>query len=155
MWWYVCRCFLLVAFLLWKRQPGISVDRDVLCIFFFPLSRRYGLQCFADVVIPACGDLVSLSIDIWMTGEDMDGERLVVASDIGLRPLILADLQPPPLCRYLKVCVENFRCFWFLYDTKEIFIYGYFFCKVFIIFCLWVLQFSNFMPTPKFSTSWL
>lgn len=57
----------------------------------------------ADVVIPACGDLVSLSIDIWMTGEDMDGERLVVASDIGMRPLILADLQPPPLCRYLKV----------------------------------------------------
>lgn len=56
-----------------------------------------------DVVIPACGDLVSLSIDIWMTGEEMDGERLVVASDIGMRPLILADLQPPPLCRYLKV----------------------------------------------------
>ncbi|XP_069180397.1 baculoviral IAP repeat-containing protein 6 isoform X6 [Procambarus clarkii] len=56
-----------------------------------------------DVVIPACSDLVSLSIDIWMTGEDMDGERLVVASDIGMRPLILADLQPPPLCRYLKV----------------------------------------------------
>lgn len=64
-----------------------------------------------DVVIPACGDLVSLSIDIWMTGEDMDGERLVVASDIGMRPLILADLQPPPLCRYLKVC--NFHSFIF------------------------------------------
>lgn len=59
---------------------------------------------FPDVVIPACSDLVSLSIDIWMTGEDMDGERLVVASDIGMRPLVLADLQPPPLCRYLKVC---------------------------------------------------
>ncbi|XP_064112985.1 baculoviral IAP repeat-containing protein 6-like isoform X2 [Macrobrachium nipponense] len=56
-----------------------------------------------DVVIPACSDLVSLSIDIWMTGEETDGERLVVASDIGMRPLILADLQPPPLCRYLKV----------------------------------------------------
>lgn len=63
-------------------------------MFYFSLS---------DVVIPACSDLVSLSIDIWMTGEDMDGERLVVASDIGMRPLILADLQPPPLCRYLKV----------------------------------------------------
>lgn len=67
------------------------------------LKTDYYPLTFADVVIPACGDLVSLSIDIWMTGEEMDGERLVVASDIGMRPLILADLQPPPLCRYLKV----------------------------------------------------
>lgn len=66
--------------------------------------------CPVDVVIPACGDLVSLSIDIWMTGEDMDGERLVVASDIGMRPLILADLQPPPLCRYLKVRYVPHSC---------------------------------------------
>ena len=71
------------------------------------------LDCFIDVVIPACGDLVSLSIDIWMTGEDMDGERLVVASDIGLRPLILADLQPAPLCRYLKVWICTLGCFSF------------------------------------------
>ena len=56
-----------------------------------------------DVVIPGCGDLQSLSVDIWTLGEDVDGHRLVVANDIGMRSLILNDLSPPPLCRYLKV----------------------------------------------------
>lgn len=57
----------------------------------------------SDVIIPACSDLVSLTIDIWLNREETDGERLAVASDIGFRPLVLADLQPPPLCRFLKV----------------------------------------------------
>ncbi|XP_013417535.1 baculoviral IAP repeat-containing protein 6 [Lingula anatina] len=56
-----------------------------------------------DVVIPACGDLASLSIDVWIHGEEIDGMRLVIASDIGLRSLIMNDLSPPPLCRYLKI----------------------------------------------------
>ena len=56
-----------------------------------------------DVVVPGCGDLQSLSIDIWSQGEDVDGQRLVVAGDIGIRSLVLSDLCPPPLCRYLKV----------------------------------------------------
>lgn len=56
-----------------------------------------------DVLIPFCHDLVFLNIDLWLKGEDIDGIRLVVASDIGSRNLVLNDLQPPPLCRYLKV----------------------------------------------------
>ena len=56
-----------------------------------------------DVVIPACGDLASISVDIWVTGEEVDGQRLVVSSDIGLRSLIMNDIMPPPICRYLKV----------------------------------------------------
>lgn len=56
-----------------------------------------------DVLIPYCHDLVFLNIDLWLKGEDVDGIRLVVASDIGSRNLVLNDLQPPPLCRYLKV----------------------------------------------------
>lgn len=56
-----------------------------------------------DLMIPACSDLVSLSIDIWTKSEETDGIRLVVAGDIGNKPLVVNDLQPPPVCRYLKV----------------------------------------------------
>ncbi|CAL4062959.1 unnamed protein product, partial [Meganyctiphanes norvegica] len=96
--------------LIWQAQDLIWIPLKVLIIqrvfivsrnFFF-IIVHYPVR-LTHVVIPSCSDLVSLSIDIWMTGEEMDGERLVVASDIGMRPLILADLQPPPLCRYLKV----------------------------------------------------
>ncbi|XP_063222017.1 baculoviral IAP repeat-containing protein 6 isoform X2 [Bacillus rossius redtenbacheri] len=56
-----------------------------------------------DLLIPACSDLVSLSIDIWCHAEEADGQRLVVASDIGIKSLVLSDLQPPPVCRFLKI----------------------------------------------------
>ncbi|KDR13250.1 hypothetical protein L798_12638, partial [Zootermopsis nevadensis] len=56
-----------------------------------------------DLMIPSCSDLVSLSIDIWCQGEETDGQRLVVASDIGTKSLVMSDLQPPPICRYLKI----------------------------------------------------
>lgn len=56
-----------------------------------------------DVIIPLCGDLASLSIDVWVKGEEIDGQRLVVASDIGVRSLVMNNIMPPPVCRYLKV----------------------------------------------------
>ncbi|XP_025829165.1 baculoviral IAP repeat-containing protein 6 [Agrilus planipennis] len=56
-----------------------------------------------DILIPACHDLVSLSVDVWVKSEDVDAVRLVVASDINTKNLILSDLQPQPLCRYLKI----------------------------------------------------
>ncbi|XP_067680641.1 baculoviral IAP repeat-containing protein 6-like isoform X2 [Haliotis asinina] len=56
-----------------------------------------------DVIIPACVDLASLSIDVWIQGEEVDGQRLVVASDIGLRTLVMNNIMPPPICRYLKI----------------------------------------------------
>ncbi|ELT93547.1 hypothetical protein CAPTEDRAFT_223860 [Capitella teleta] len=55
-----------------------------------------------DVVIPACADLASISVDIWVAGEEVDGQRLVLSSDIGLRSLILSDIMPPPICQFLK-----------------------------------------------------
>lgn len=58
-----------------------------------------------DVIIPACHDLVSLSLDLWLRGEDVDAVRLVLATDIGSKTLVLSDLQPPPICRYIKVSV--------------------------------------------------
>ena len=56
-----------------------------------------------DVVIPTSTDLASLSIDIWVQGEEVDGQRLVVSTDIGIRSLILNNMMPPPVCKYLKV----------------------------------------------------
>ncbi|XP_028983369.1 baculoviral IAP repeat-containing protein 6 isoform X2 [Betta splendens] len=58
-----------------------------------------------DALIPTCGDLASLSIDIWTLGEEIDGRRLVVATDISTHSLILHDLLPPPVCRFMKITV--------------------------------------------------
>ncbi|XP_056423373.1 baculoviral IAP repeat-containing protein 6 isoform X3 [Hyla sarda] len=58
-----------------------------------------------DILIPTCGDLASLSIDIWSLGEEVDGRRLVVATDISTHSLILHDLLPPPVCRFMKITV--------------------------------------------------
>lgn len=58
-----------------------------------------------DMIVPACCDLVLLSVDVWLCSEEQDGQRLVVASDIATKALVLSDLQPPPICRYLKVSI--------------------------------------------------
>ncbi|GFS25394.1 baculoviral IAP repeat-containing protein 6, partial [Elysia marginata] len=56
-----------------------------------------------DVIIPSSMDLASLSIDVWVEGEEVDGQRLVVASDIGHRTLVMNNIMPAPVCRYLKI----------------------------------------------------
>ncbi|CRK88840.1 CLUMA_CG002660, isoform A [Clunio marinus] len=56
-----------------------------------------------DVVIPACSDLASLTIDVWCFEEEGDSVRLAVSQDIGIKALILSDLQPPLVCRFLKI----------------------------------------------------
>lgn len=58
-----------------------------------------------DIVIPACGDLVSICVEGWLLSEEIDEVLLVTASDIGTRHLLLNDLQPPPLVRYIRVCL--------------------------------------------------
>ncbi|KAF7274270.1 hypothetical protein GWI33_013063 [Rhynchophorus ferrugineus] len=72
-------------------------------------ARRYVTLDFGetvsltDILIPACSDLLSLSIDVWLFGEEVDAVRLVTASDIGSKHLLLNDLQPPPLCKFMKI----------------------------------------------------
>lgn len=56
-----------------------------------------------DLVIPSCNDLTSMTIDVWCFDEDYDMVRLAVCQDISIKSLILSDLQPPPVCRYLKI----------------------------------------------------
>lgn len=60
-----------------------------------------------DVIIPAHSDLASLSIDVWCFEEEADSVRLVVSQDIHSRTLVLSDLQPPPICRYLKITITG------------------------------------------------
>ncbi len=56
-----------------------------------------------DIIIPACNDLASLTIDAWSFEEDNDCVRLAVSQDISMKALILSDLQPPPVCRFLRI----------------------------------------------------
>jgi len=89
--------------LCWPPQQALVVER------MHSGARRFVILDFGspvlltDLMIPSCNDLVSLSIDIWTKNEETDGTRLIVAGDIGSKPLIVCDLQPPPVCRYLKV----------------------------------------------------
>ena len=89
--------------LCWPPQKALIVER------MFSGARRFVILDFGapilltDLMFPACSYLVSLSIDIWTKSEESDGIRLVVAGDIGTKPLVVSDLQPPPVCLYLKV----------------------------------------------------
>ncbi|CAB0044915.1 unnamed protein product [Trichogramma brassicae] len=89
--------------LCWPPQQALVVER------MHSGARRFVILDFGapvlltDFMIPACNDLVSLSIDVWTKSEEADGVRLVVAGDIGTKPLAVNDLQPPPVCRYLKI----------------------------------------------------
>lgn len=61
-----------------------------------------------DIIMPSCQDLASLSIDVWLHNEETDGQRLVITSDISHKALVLNDLMPPPVCRFLKVRIVFF-----------------------------------------------
>ncbi|XP_039282031.1 baculoviral IAP repeat-containing protein 6 isoform X3 [Nilaparvata lugens] len=56
-----------------------------------------------DLIVPSCPELLSLSVDIWTRSEEVDAQRLVVASDIASKTLVMSDIQPPPVCRYIKI----------------------------------------------------
>ncbi|KAL4711749.1 hypothetical protein ACJJTC_015815 [Scirpophaga incertulas] len=72
-------------------------------------ARRYIVLDFGhtvrltDVIIPSCSDLVTLCIDLWVVGEETDCVKLAFATDIATKHLVLTDIQPPPLCRYMKI----------------------------------------------------
>jgi hypothetical protein len=64
-----------------------------------------------DVYIPACSDWVSITVDVWNRTEgnqiDTDLVRLAVSSDINRRPVVLHDLQPPLVCRFLRLTITG------------------------------------------------
>ena len=93
----------------WQQMMYVPPQQALVIDRMHSGARRFVVLDFGapvlltDMVIPACNDLVSLSIDIWVQREEIDGQRLIVASDISMRSLVICDLQPPPVCRYLKV----------------------------------------------------
>lgn len=76
-------------------------------------NRRYVTLDFGqpvmltDIVVPACEDLVLLAIDIWCFDEDSDSSRLLLTGDIGSKTIVLSDMQPPPICRFVKLTITG------------------------------------------------
>lgn len=60
-----------------------------------------------DIIVPACEELVLLAIDIWCFDEDSDSSRLLLTGDIGSKTIVLSDMQPPPICRFLKLTITG------------------------------------------------
>lgn len=50
---------------------------------------------------------MTLSIDVWLTSEDRDCVRIILSPDISTKNLVMTDIQPAPVCQYLKVMVKN------------------------------------------------
>lgn len=61
--------------------------------------------CVSEQIFPPCDDIVTLTIDLWCVAEDTDNTRLLCATDINTKAVVLTDLQPPPVCRYMKIAV--------------------------------------------------
>jgi len=74
-----------------------------------PVSRHFVVIDFTfpvaitDIIIPTCSELSSLSIDYWLFKEQKDSKRLCVSTTISQNPILLNDLQPPIICRYIKL----------------------------------------------------
>ena len=74
-----------------------------------PISRHHVVLDFGfsvaitDIMIPSCGELSSISVDTWTVKEQKDSKRLCVSTDINQNPVLLNDLEPPAVCRYLKI----------------------------------------------------
>ncbi len=83
-------------------------------IFWSAISgaRKYVILDFGfpilltDLIIPACPEIASLCIDVWLFGESVDGQRLLVSNDFDRKTVAATNLRTNMLCRFLKV--ENF-----------------------------------------------
>ncbi len=47
-----------------------------------------------DLIIPCSGELASVCVDVWLNGEGVDGQRLVVCSDISTVIAVFFLLDP-------------------------------------------------------------
>ena len=74
-----------------------------------PVSRHFIIIDFGfpvaitDIMIPACSELSSLSIDYWTFKEQKDSKRLCVSTNVYQNSILLNELQPPVVCRYIKL----------------------------------------------------
>lgn len=97
----------------WKNEnreiKSWKFQRHYLCIGIIKVLYLFIIIIYLHQIIPSCSDLVTLCIDIWVTSEETDCVKLAFATDIANRNLVLTDLQPPPLCRYMKASIIILR----------------------------------------------
>ncbi|EJW77312.1 hypothetical protein WUBG_11777 [Wuchereria bancrofti] len=56
-----------------------------------------------DLFIPSVAEIAAISIDVWLLGENVDGQRLLVTTDICRKSISVQDLQPLMRIRFVKV----------------------------------------------------
>lgn len=56
-----------------------------------------------DLFIPSVAEITAISIDVWLLGENVDGQRLLMSTDICRRSIAVQDLQPFMRIRFVKV----------------------------------------------------
>ncbi|XP_026479187.1 baculoviral IAP repeat-containing protein 6-like [Ctenocephalides felis] len=93
----------------WSRLLTPPGQQAIVIARMHSCARRFVILDFGrpvlltDLAIPSCNELMSLTLDYWITSEDGESIRLVMASDIGTRTLVMKDLQPAPVLRFLKL----------------------------------------------------
>ncbi|VDN00794.1 unnamed protein product [Thelazia callipaeda] len=56
-----------------------------------------------DFFIPSVAELAAISINVWLLGENVDGQRLLMTTDICRRSIAIQDLQPLMRIRFMKI----------------------------------------------------
>ncbi|XP_068082089.1 baculoviral IAP repeat-containing protein 6 [Anabrus simplex] len=98
-----------ITVLPWQELLSLPPQYELVVESMHSAARRFVILDFGreilltDVIIPSCPELAALFIDTWCKSEKIDGRRLIISSDIGSKPLVMSDIQPPPVCRYLKI----------------------------------------------------
>lgn len=66
----------------------------------------FGMPVFlTDFFIPSVAQLASISIDVWLLGESVDGQRLLSSTEIGRRSIAVQDMQLTTRIRFMKVYI--------------------------------------------------
>ncbi|VDN82160.1 unnamed protein product [Brugia pahangi] len=72
-------------------------------------SRKFVILDFGmpvlltDLFIPSVAEIAAISIDVWLLGENVDGQRLLVTTDICRKSISVQDLQPFMRIRFVKI----------------------------------------------------
>ncbi|EJD76030.1 ubiquitin-conjugating enzyme family protein [Loa loa] len=64
----------------------------------------FGMPIFlTDLFIPSVAEIAAISVDVWLLGENVDGQRLLMTTDICRKSIAVQDLQPFMRIRFVKI----------------------------------------------------
>uniref|UniRef100_A0A915PSQ5 UBC core domain-containing protein n=1 Tax=Setaria digitata TaxID=48799 RepID=A0A915PSQ5_9BILA len=72
-------------------------------------SRKFVILDFGvpilltDFFIPSVAEIAAISLDVWLLGENVDGQRLLMTTDICRKSIAVQDLQPFMRIRFIKI----------------------------------------------------